>query len=233
MMAMRRGFAFFLTTIIAGAALAQTMPPAVGFSDTGQPARYAMQGIDYVVSGCRSATWGMTPDQARAAIRRDFPQAQIAAVQIDPVLKTTRLVARLPSLAPGPGPAFVGYVFGAKTGRLMQVNLDWQVDAPTPAQRDALTAAGAALVADFTGYYWKIGTVTRGAAIGPRTLILFAGSGAAGGAVDVRLEGVPYTLHAPSQRPSPPPPAGPALLHVSFASTADQPDITTIKSGDF
>jgi hypothetical protein len=230
---MRRAFTMLAIVALATVASAQTMPPAVGFSDTGQPTRYAMQGVDYAVRGYRSATWGMTPDQVRAAIRRDFPAAPIAADQRDPVLETTIVVASVPALAPGPGPAFVGYVFGAKTGRLIQVNLDWQVAAPTPAQRDALAAAGAAIVADFVGHYWKIGSVTRGAAIGPRTLILFAGSGEAGGAVDVRLEGVPYTLRTPAPQPWQPAADGPALLHVSFARTADQPDITTIKSGDF
>lgn len=230
---MRRAVMALVIVGLGAVASAQTLPPAVGFSDTGQPARYAMRGERYVVRGYRGAAWGMTPEQVRTAIRGDFPDAQIADPWVDPVLRTTILVARVPSLARASGPAVIGYVFGARSGRLMQVNLDWRITDATPAQRTALTAAGAAIVADFAGYYWKIGTVTRGAAIGPRTLILFAGTGEAGGAVDVRLEGVPYTLLPPAPPRPAPAPGGPALLHVSFAASTDRPDVTAIKPGDF
>jgi hypothetical protein len=230
---MRRAVTMLAIASFGAVASAQTLPPAIGFSDTGQPTRYAIRAADYVVRGYRGAMWGMSVDQVRTEIRRDFPAAQIAVARIDPVLRTTILIARMPSLAPGPGPARIGYVFGAKTGRLMQVNLDWRIDDATPAERAALATAGATIVADFASYYWKVGTVTRGAAIGPRTLILFAGSGEAGGAVDVRLEGVPFSLRPPAMSQPAPAAAGPALLHVSFAASADRPDITAIKPGEF
>lgn len=215
-------------------AAAPAGPP--GFSATGQPTEYAVAGISYVVDGYRSAKWGMTPAQVRIAVAKDFPAATFRPEAIDPTNRTTTIVANVPQLAPGPGPMAITYIFGAASGRLFHVNLDWSYEQPTAADRETLTKAGSAVVADFLSYYWKLMSVARGVALGPSALVLFAASDEAGGGVDVRLQGIGYVLKMPDGREvtMPPPPDGTqALLHVSFAQSVGKPDVYTIKPGDF
>ena len=227
-----------LALAASGIAQAQEAPAAgpPGFSATGQPTEYAVAGVPYVVDGYRSAKWGMTPAQVHAAISKDFPAARLQPETIDPVNRTTVLVANLPQLAPGPGPMAVTYIFGASSGRLFHVNLDWSFEHATTADRETLTKAGSAVVSDLLSYYWKLMSVARGVALGPNALVLFAATGEAGGGVDVRLQGVGYVLKGAGGaevRLPPPPDGAQALLHVSFAQSVGQPDVYTIKPGDF
>jgi hypothetical protein len=206
-------------------------PP--GQSKTGQPDAFDIMGKPYVVVGYRSAKWGMTPAETRAAIAIDFPAAKISDDVRDPLNRTTVVSAALDRLSPGPGPAVVSYVFGATSGRLMHVNVDWTIGAPTVNYRVALTVAGSRLVADFAGYFWKLLTVARGMPVGPNELILFAGTGEAGGAVEVRLIGVGYTVQTAAGVLDSAPPKGSAALHMAFAQTDANPDAYMIKPGEF
>ena len=231
--------AFALTGALAlfatGASAQVTNPVSLGASMTGQPVAFDVPGLAYVVDGYRSAKWGMTPDQVRAAIARDLPGARIGAATVDPVERTTVIVAQLPALAPGPGPAAISYIFGAQSGTLFHVNLDWSAEQANAADRAALTAAGAQAVQSLVGYYWKLMTVARGIALGPNALSLFAATGEAGGLVDIRLQGVGYRLERPEGGAvvMPPPPDGtPALLHIGWAQSAT-PDVYRIRPGEF
>jgi hypothetical protein len=224
--------------LLCAATLAITATPALaqapaGFSPTGQPAGFNIRGQAYVVDGYRGAKWGMTIDQVRSAVAKDFPGAEIGKTVADPVTRTSLFVVAAPNLFPGPGTAAITYMFGASGGRLFHVNVDWQVDAPTDADRAALTQAGSTLVADCVSYYWKLLSVGRGVPVGPNALVLFTGTGQAGGVVEIRLQGIGYTVEtAKGEVKLPPPAKGPALLHLSFAQS-DQPDVYTIKPGEF
>jgi hypothetical protein len=207
-----------------------------GYSPTGQPTSFAVTGKFYVVDGFRGAKWGMSEDKVRTAIAADFPGFRVVTRTVNVVNHTSILVIYAPSLEPGPGPAAVTYIFGADSGGLFHVNLDWRVDHASAADREVLTAAGAKAVAEFIGYYWKLLSVARGAAEGPHSLVLFAGEGQTGGNVDVRLLGVGFTLHTPQGRDVvlPPPPDGaPVLLHIDIARSANPTDVYKITPGSF
>jgi len=217
----------------AGQAYGQAL---AGFSPTGQPTSFTVTGKFYVVDGYRGAKWGMSEDQVRAAIAADFPESKVVTRTVNAVNRTSVLVIYTPTLEPGPGPAAITYIFGADSGGLFHVNLDWRADHASAADRDVLTAAGAKAVAGFISYYWKLLSVARGAAEGPHGLVLFAGQGQNGGNVDVRLLGVGFTLHTPQGRDIvlPPPPDGaPALLHIDIARSADATDVYKVKPGSF
>lgn len=222
--------------LVASAASAQPLDPvALGASVTGQPTAFEVTGIAYVVDGYRSAKWGMTPDQVRAAIARDLPGAQVSAATVDPVDRTTLIVASVAGLSPGPGPAAITYVFGAKSGRLFHVNIDWHVAQATDGDRTAFTDAGARVVQDYIGHYWKLMTVSRGIALGPNALSLFAATAEAGGLVEVRLQGVGYVLRRPDGTElamRAPPPGKPVLLHVGLAQS-ETPDVYRIAPGAY
>jgi hypothetical protein len=219
-----------LAAIASGAAAG---PPAGSYVPTGQPMSFQIRGATYEVTGYRSATWGMAPDQVLKAIAKDFPRGVIGEAVIDPVNKTTILPVVVNSLPPGQGPATVSYIFGAASGRLMHINVDWPYAGPTPAERQALVEAGKTMTADFLGYQWKLLSVARGVAVDRNAVILFAGTGEHGGAVEVRLQGVAYVLQTPTGALNSPEPTGPALLHLAIARTDGQPDVYTLKQGDF
>ncbi|MEI9890889.1 MAG: hypothetical protein WDN45_10220 [Caulobacteraceae bacterium] len=228
---MKRALVLALCLAFAGAA-AQAQPAAT--SATGQPDSQDWPTQTYVVAGYKTARFGMTPAEVAAAAAKDLPGAKITAPVANPINRTSVMVARTDRLAPGPGPAIVSYVFGAAGGRLIHVNVDWTMDQPSPADREALIDAGSRATREFVGYQWKLFTVARGVPVGPNSLILFAGTGEAGGAVEVRLEGVPYTAKTKAGATVASPPAtGRATLHIAIAQADAKPDTYTIKPGEF
>lgn len=219
-------------TIAAAAGAQGPVAAPAGLSTTGQPTSYAVTGQTYRVSGYRSAQWGMTPAQVRQAIARDFPGLSPQPI-VDPVTKVHALLLRVADLPPGSVPALVTYIFGATSGRLMHVNVVWNRDAPSPQDRAAMIEAGSRAVATFLGYYWKLLSVARGIPTTPNGLVLFAGGGEEGGAVEVRIEGIAYVAKTRLGDVPSPAPTGPVTLRVSFAQTPGQPDVYRLKPGDF
>jgi len=226
--------ALALTAALAAPAAAAPLPP--GFSPTGQPSGFDVTGKTYVVDGYRGAKWGMTTEQVRRTIAKDFPDAKVGVDVVDPVTHAVMVVVIVQHLAPGPGPMAITYMFGAGSQKLFHVNLDWQADNATAADQSALTDAGSQVVANFLGYYWKLLSVARGIPVGPNALILFAGAGEAGGNVEVLLQGVGYSLKtAKGETLVLPPPASPtqALLHIAFSQSEKPADVYAIKPGEF
>ena len=213
-------------------ALAQG-PVAIGLTTTGQPTTVTLSGQNAGVGGFRGATWGMTPDQVRAALASDFGGAKAGALIDDPVEGTQALIAPMVSLTPGPGPAAITYIFGGKSGRLMHVNLDWTVANAGAADQSAILDGGSRLVADFVGSFWKLGSVMRGVVVRPNVIILFAGADEKGGGVDVRVGGVPYAMRVDGEMRTIAPTAKSATLHVSFAAPGSTHETTAIQPGAF
>ena len=219
--------------VFATAAAAVPPPPPLGQSDTGQPTTYDFLGERHPVTGYRSATWGMTPAEVRAAVAKDFPGAEIGTEVTDPVRRTRAFVAAVKALPPGPTPAAITFVFGANSGRLIHVNLDWQYADATPAQRQDILAAGSRAVAGYNSYFWKFGSVARGVVTSVNSLVLFAAADEQGNKLEVRVQGVPYQVKTSTGLLDAPPPTGQALLHIGLSSAGAEADIYTIKPGDF
>lgn len=227
-------FALFLAVLtVPGAIVAAIPQPIVGLTSSGQPDTIVLTGQAASVPGFRSALWGMTPDEVRAALARDFGGAKASALITDPVTGNRAMIAPMSVLAPGPGPAAISYVFGARSKRLIHVNLDWTVKAPTAAERTAMIAGGSQVVAGFVGNQWKLGSVMRGVVVEPDLIVLFAGADDAGGGVDVRVGGVPYTLGSGASVRTIAPPSEAATLHVSFSAPKVAKADETIKPGAF
>lgn len=212
---------------------AQAAPrPVLGLTTTGQPESITLTGQVASVPGFRSALWGMTANEVRAALARDFGGAKASELLIDPVSGNRAMIAPMNSLAPGPGAAAVTYVFGAASKRLIHVNLDWTVKSPTVRQRDAFRDAGATAVAGFAGNQWKLGSVMRGVVVNRDLIVLFAGADDKGGGVDVRLTGVGYSLSGQAEKAMVPG-DGPASLHIGFSAPAATTETATLKPGSF
>lgn len=217
-----------LASAIIWALATEAIAQAATYSPTGQPSSYELTGRPASVIGFRSARFGMTEAEVRAAISRDFgvPPGK-------PITTTDRttgrqiLLLRLSSIEPGPGLATLAYVLEAKSSRLTAVNITWS---EATGEEPRLISAAAMLAADFLGRTWKPFTTARGIPVGPRSLIVFAGGDEQGAGVELRLDGVPYArsgkVGASAENKTAP--GGAATLRVVYADHVPQPDIATI-----
>ena len=191
----------------------------------------AVAPAEYLVKGFRSAQFGMSADEVRQAIARDFKPAAGAVTEVEnPVEKTRIIVLRIPTLDPGPGPAVVSYILGATSHRLVHVNVVWATDAtPSEKARDEISAAGVLLNNYFRGQSWLAGKTTGGLPEGPNGIALFIGVDSKNAAVELRLSGV--TVTGPNG--AGPAPTGPAQLRLSYVGNVTNPDISRIKPNSF
>lgn len=83
------------------------------------------QAPEAFLDGFRSAKFGMTEEQVRAAIVKDFKvDAKTIQADTNPIEKTRVLAVTVPNLS-DTGMAKLGYVFGFKSKTLIQVNVVW------------------------------------------------------------------------------------------------------------
>ena len=78
------------------------------------------------VEGFRSARFGMSMSETRAAMKRDFGlEPKDIKEQPNDEDRTSSLVATVPDLFPGSDPAQVVYIHGYKNKKLIQINILW------------------------------------------------------------------------------------------------------------
>jgi hypothetical protein len=205
---------------------------------TGQPRSWDVQGVPFESQGFNGARWGMSMDEVKAVIAGAWPAAlDTARLQVDAAARTTALAITVPTLAPGPGPAEISYVFGASSKRLVAIHQTWTVPGnPGAVQRAALMRNATALASDLVGYQWPEFATTRGRVTAPGELILFAGRGFDGGGVEIRVGGVALDVELPGavrKQTHRAAPGGPAHLRKSLVASIDHPDIYTIPPGAF
>lgn len=226
--------------VTAAPAAAQAPSGPIGISPTGQPRNYAMTFRPYQLQGYGRARFGMTPDEVKAVIAADYAGASAPKEDIDRVTRTRTLVVMVPTLAPGPGPATLSFVFGAQSQRLAAINVYWIAPGEATAQqREAIIAAGSQVLAGLVGSYWAPMSTARGHVLAPGVVILFASRDAAGHGIEVRLDGVPLAVQRPARdgKPRPlermPAPPGPARLRLAISADPDHPDVFRLPAGSF
>lgn len=208
--------------------------PKSAVSFTGQPQIVWPKGKAYVVTGYRSAKFGMTEAEVRSAIAADFSNVPVTE-GANPFEGTMSLSVTLEALPPANSAAKVTYILGKATGRLITVTTVWWTpDDADAAARETLIAAASKVTGEFIGYTWKLFTTARGLPAGPNALVVFAGGDEAGGGVEVRLEGVQYTWRAPDGiTGTASPPQGPAILRIAYAASVGKPDIRRLAPNSF
>ena len=215
---------FCAVSLGVGAAFAQA--PTPNRSASPPAAAPAPAEAEFRLSGFRSALFGMTPDQVRQAIRRDFsiPPDKIEAVE-NGVERTQILAITVPDLLPAAGPAQVVYVIGFRSRQLVQVTVTFG-GAANP-QMSAATAVDLArmLQTHLVSVGYKPDTVAVNLAQPDGTVVVFRGDDAQGRRTIAALVGVA----APEgQRPSVPP-----MLQISYIRDPQNPDVFQIRKGDF
>ncbi len=108
---------------------AQGTPPSTGTAPSAAgkpPAQTVPQAITAEVVGFRSARFGMTDEQVKEAIKRDFDiDAKDVKKLRNDVQKTDILAVQVENLVPGSGTSIVFYIFGYSSKKLIHVNVVW------------------------------------------------------------------------------------------------------------
>lgn len=210
---------------------ASSAPPATAAKTA--PAAPARPGAAMDIKGFRSAAFGMTPAQVKAAIAADFGASTKLQEGANPADGTRFILASVDHLDPGPGAAQIGYVFGAASKTLATINVVWTTHGEATApQRAAIAQAGQQIAA-----YFQSGPPPAKAApvvaIGTNGLQLYAAVDHKNAAVEVSIDGVAYETGEGAKKVTSPPPKGPATLRVAYLADVDKPDTKALKPGSF
>jgi hypothetical protein len=215
---------------------------SVGLTQTGQPKGFIVQTTPYTVTGYGKFQFGMTPDEVRAEIAKEYPDSAASLKEAtDPVDRTQGIAVVVNNLPIGDGSATLSFVFGYESQKLIAVTVTWLADGdPSADIRQGLLDGGSQLAANYIGYRWPAFATARGQMVKPGSVVLFSGKDAQGGGVEVRVDGVALDVEQPKDaagKPMPPQhedaPAGPARLRLSFVANVDKPDIYRVPAGLF
>ncbi len=167
------------------------------------------------IDGFRSALFGMTEPQLRSAILDDFHVDDILKAK-QPVEGTTILAIANLEVLEGAPPATVTYILGARSDRLIQINVVWGERNPLPADR--LLPTGHLLISFFLakGSY-QPGSVAVNQSLSDGGVLLFRGGDAAGHMVLLKLLPV----------------GDRATLRLSYMQTLRNPDVRAIDKKQF
>ena len=220
---------FFMT---AAAALLFVQPgvSAQAQTITGQSAPTAtaapVQTPSFRVEGYGQLRFGMDAEQIKLKLRLDFPQANPVLIdRIDAVSRSRVLTLELPALDPGPGAATISCVFGATSQRLIAVNVIWlAADKASPMQETLWINAAARLAKTYAAQPWPLFNTTYGTVVAPGVSVVFTGHDEAGGAAEIKLQGVKTPMGTFSGSPS---------LRLTLVANSSQPDIYRLAAGSF
>jgi hypothetical protein len=186
----------------------------------------------YETTGFRSAHFGMTDGDVRAAIKADLGASADIKTATNSIERTTLLSATVPSLDPGPGAATVVYIFGYKSKKLIQVNIIW-AGATAGGDAQPYLVAGLQLANYFKGFSWKDGKVVAGAPSGPNGIVMFAAEDEKNGLVQVTVEGLALEKQVEGKTELGPKPTTPLMLRLAYVADGRSPDVFHLEQGRF
>lgn len=181
---------------------------------------------EFRLNGFRSANFGMTQDQVRQAIRRDFNLAGERVVASENGVERTQILTiQVPDLLPGSGPTQVAYIFGFRTKQLVQVTVTFGGTVNPKLTQPAAIDFARLLLGYLTGAGYKADTVATNLAQPDGSVVVFRGDDGQRRRTLLVLGGV--------AAPDGPKPAGPPVLQLSYIRDPQNPDVFQIRRGDF
>jgi hypothetical protein len=200
------------------------------FSTLGQPAAAPLPTEPARITGFRSARFGMTVNEVRAAVAIDFGKAATALLPevVEPGFSA--LATRAP-VAEVEGPARLIYVF--RDDHLIAVNVVRMTRVrPSDSERRQLITVAERITAQMLSKRWRPFALVRGRPVGGSQLIVFSGADDVGDGVELRLVGVGYAARAgDGQSLVVAQPSGPAALRLVFRMDID--GLAILRPGDF
>lgn len=233
-----------------------TSPSAAGKP----PAQTVPQAITAEVVGFRTARFGMTDDQVKEAIKRDFDiDAKDVKKLRNDVQKTDILAVQVENLVPGSGTSVVFYIFGYASKKLIHVNVVWGRLAQQKVTPATLVNTGTIL----QNYFKNLGLATTQGPSTTSQVTLYQGFDEKKRAIQLVLEVSPAVVEKPADpkvadakgagakpaakpaSPGPTPAAKPAdgktpskqyiatSLKLSYIENVSAPDVYVIPKGKF
>ena len=181
------------------------------------------------IAGFRAAQFGMSEDQLRQAVAKDFPTAATKLRKTThPSEKTTVLTLPVTDLLPHTGGAQVSYILGHKSKKLIQVNVVWRSDG-SEEHNEAVVGTANSLRDYFVGQSYKPGSVVANRQLNENAIVVFRGADAQDRLVLIVLHGsaAAETKDEKATRPRP------LSLELSYIADAAHPDVFRIPKGQF
>ena len=227
-------------TVAATALLVVASAPALSQQKKEQPAAPAtpaaaapagasnvMSAAQANVDGFRSAKFGMTEANVKAAIIKDFGvKADAIRYQPNPGERTKVLVVKVPDLLPGGGEAEASYVIGYQTQKLIQVSISWSKTIDDKMTPEQLFSNSSVLRTHFVGESFKPDTVATNMPINGG-ILMFRGSDAKDRTVMLVLQGT-MAQGQDNQRI-----LTPTGLLLFYIADAKAPDVYRLPPGSF
>lgn len=208
------------------AAAAQAAVPAT------QPAAPATAGPaapSARVDGFRSAQWGMTEAQVKAAIRKDFNIAPDKIGSEENLAERTHVLTVLvPSLLEDAGTARVSYIFGYATKKLIQVNVLWGTAVDPQISPEKIVAAADQLRQLLVDSGYQPQTIVANARLRDGEVLVFEGQDADKHTTVLRLAAAAQAPRRKGEKPT-----TATALSLSYVMDAQNPDIYRLKKGQF
>lgn len=183
------------------------------------------------VEGFRSARFGATEAQVRAAIREDFKLTDAAIkAATHPLEQTRSLSISVRDLVAHSGEAQVAYVFGFRSKTLIQVNILW--NAPDPASTEIVIGVGNALRDYLAGQTTRFvkEQVKTNVQLPDGRILLFQGADEKGRAIELVMV---VAARPPVQGQPADPRPGSAQLRLLYVLAPGKSDIQRIQPGQF
>jgi hypothetical protein len=222
-----------LTVVHQGPASSQTnqpkKPPPARADATPAPAGApnVIAPATAAVDGFRSAKFGMTDVEVKAAIQKDFKvQADDIKEQPNPAERTTVVAVKVPDLLPGGGAAEVAYVFGYESRKLIQVSISWSKAIDDKMTAEQLFSNSSVLRAHFLAEGFKPDTIASNMPIN-NGILVFRGSDSNDHTAMLILQGT-TTDGANNQKI-----LTPTALLLFYVADAKAPDVYRLPPGTF
>ena len=182
------------------------------------------------IDGFRQALFGMSEEQVRQAVRREFSAAagKISSA-VHPSEKTTVLSVTASDLLPNSGNARISYIFGYRSKKLIQVNIVWTSEG-NAASDETLVGTANSLRDYFATQNYKPDTVIANRQLAENTILVFRASDLQGRMVLLVLSGVAAAARSEEKKGPRPPPL---TLELSYIEDAAHPDVFRIGKGQF
>jgi hypothetical protein len=204
------------------------MTPAASAAEP--PAAPAAAAQPLHVEGFRSAHWGMTEAQVRAAIARDFRIAPDKIKSEENLAERTHVLTVLvPDLLEGAGSARVSYIFGYTTKKLIEINILWGTAIDPQIAPEKIVAAADQLRQLLVDSGYEPGTVVTDARMNDGEVLVFKGQDADKHTTILRLA----AAHQAARRGAAKKPTTATALALSYILDAQNPDIYRLKKGQF
>lgn len=224
--------AMMLATPLAAIAVAQPASPTKDEQQPTAQAPNAESADPFQTDGFRSAHWGMTDAQVKAAIRKDFnvPPDKVQTEE-NASERTAVLTITVGDLLEGAGKARVSYILGYSSKKLIQVNIVWGTAVDPQTKPDRIVAAANQLRALFLSYPYQPDTVASNVPTANGTITVFQGQDAEKHMTLLRLVSTPAP--APPKNAKSETPAANVMLFLSYVMDVRNPDVYRLKKGQF